>query len=89
MFTRDGPRFDGDDERSDGEERAEHTVPRLRDGQGRPKFNLKFYLLAKDGAFAGVSMWGPSKLAVTDARGSRLEECTSLYQGDPDKPAKK
>lgn len=68
---------------------AEHTVPRLRDGEGRPKFNLKFYLLAKDSAFAGVSMWGPSKLAVTDARGSRLEECASLYQGDPDKPAQK
>ncbi len=68
---------------------AEHTVPRLRDGEGRPKFNLKFYVLAKDGAYAGVSMWGPAKLAVTDARGTRREECAALYQGDPEKPAKK
>jgi N4-(beta-N-acetylglucosaminyl)-L-asparaginase len=67
---------------------ARHTVPRLRDREGRPKFNLKFYLLGKDGTFAGASLWGPAKFAVTDSRGSRLEECAALYQGDPERPAK-
>jgi N4-(beta-N-acetylglucosaminyl)-L-asparaginase len=59
---------------------AAHTVPRLRDKDSRPNFDLKFYLLAKDGAHAGVTMWGPAKFAVTDASGTRHEECTALYQ---------
>jgi N4-(beta-N-acetylglucosaminyl)-L-asparaginase len=65
---------------------AQHAVPRLRDDQGRPKFNLKFYLLAKDGTHAGATLWGPAQFAVTDERGSRLEECAALYQSDPPKP---
>ena len=63
---------------------AESTVPRLRDTQGRPNFNLKLYLLAKDGRHAGVSMWGPARFAVTDDAGTRSEECKSLYQGQPE-----
>jgi N4-(beta-N-acetylglucosaminyl)-L-asparaginase len=60
---------------------AEHTVPRLRDAEGRPDFGLKFYLMAKDGSHAGVTMWGPSKFAVTDDDGTRLEDCAFLYEG--------
>jgi N4-(beta-N-acetylglucosaminyl)-L-asparaginase len=63
---------------------AERTVPRLRTADGRPNFNLKLYLLAKDGTFAGVSMWGPAKFAVTDEKGTRHEACKFLYQGEPD-----
>jgi N4-(beta-N-acetylglucosaminyl)-L-asparaginase len=59
---------------------AAHTVPRLRDKQGRPNFDLKFYLMSKDGRHAGVSMWGPMKFAVTDKDGTRLEDCAALYQ---------
>jgi N4-(beta-N-acetylglucosaminyl)-L-asparaginase len=59
---------------------AAHTVPRLRDKQGRPNFDLKFYLLNKDGRHAGASMWGPMKFSVTDGDGTRLEDCASLYQ---------
>ena len=59
---------------------AEHTEPRLRDADGRPNFNLKFYLLSKDGSHAGVTLWGPSDFAVTDKRGTRLEKCASLYK---------
>jgi N4-(beta-N-acetylglucosaminyl)-L-asparaginase len=62
---------------------AERTVPRLRDKQGRPDFDLTFYLLAKSGEHAGVSMWGPQKLAVADKTGARLEECTTLYRRSP------
>ncbi len=60
------------------------TVKRLRDSQGRPKFQLKFYLLAKDGSYVGAAMWGPSKFAVVDDQGARLEPCVYLFQ-KPDK----
>lgn len=59
---------------------AKHAAPRLRDTDGRPNFNLKFYVLAKDGTHAGVSMWGPADFAITDKKGTRLETATSLYQ---------
>jgi len=59
---------------------AKKTAPRLRDAAGRPKFNLKFYVLAKSGSYAGVAMWGPSEFAVTDKKGTRLEKCATLYE---------
>lgn len=58
---------------------AERTPARLRDGQGRPKFGLRFYLLAKDGSHAAVSFYSPGRFAVTDANGTRLEDCVCLY----------
>jgi len=62
---------------------ASHTrEPLLKDAQGRPKFNLKFYLLAKDGRHAGTSMYGPAQFAITDTNGTRLESCRHLYQRD-------
>ncbi len=60
---------------------AEHTRRKdLLDDQGRPIFDLKFYLLDKQGRHAGVSLWGPAKFAVTDDEGTRLEECKFLYR---------
>lgn len=59
---------------------AAHTEKRLLDEKGRPNFGLKFYLLNKNGDHAGVSMWGPSTFAVTDERGTRLEDCAALYE---------
>jgi N4-(beta-N-acetylglucosaminyl)-L-asparaginase len=60
---------------------AAHTQePHLLDAEGRPNFGVKFYLLAKDGAHAGVSMWGPAEFAITDEQGTRLEKCVSLYE---------
>lgn len=59
------------------------TPPRLLDDQRRPKFDLKLYLLAKDGTHAGVSIWGPAKFAITDAQGTRREDCTPLYERSP------
>lgn len=60
---------------------ARHTKrPDLLDDQGRPNFGLKFYLLDKTGEYAGVSLWGPAKFAVTDSAGTRLEECAFLYE---------
>jgi N4-(beta-N-acetylglucosaminyl)-L-asparaginase len=59
---------------------AKTTETRLRDKDGRPDFGLSFYVMAKDGRYAGVTMWGPGKFAVTDSKGTRLEDMKSLYQ---------
>jgi N4-(beta-N-acetylglucosaminyl)-L-asparaginase len=61
---------------------ARHTTePWLLDEKGQPNFNLKLYILAKDGSHAGVSLRGPGQFAVSDERGTRLEECVVLLDG--------
>jgi N4-(beta-N-acetylglucosaminyl)-L-asparaginase len=62
---------------------VKQTPARLLDEEGRPRFDLKYFLLAKDGRHAGVSMWLPARYAVTDANGSRLEEAAGLYHRPP------
>jgi N4-(beta-N-acetylglucosaminyl)-L-asparaginase len=59
---------------------ARRTEKRLLDAEGRPAYDLKLYLLAKDGSHAGVSIWGPAEFAITDENGTRLEPCESLYK---------
>ena len=59
---------------------AAKTRPEQRDAQGRPKFNLWLYLLAKDGTRAGVTMHGPKQYAIADEKGARLEKCVALYE---------
>lgn len=60
---------------------VEHTTEsRLLGKDGRPNYGMKLYLLAKSGEYAGVSLWGPTKFAVTDADGTRLEECEYLFE---------
>jgi len=59
---------------------ADKTRADQRDGDGRPKFNLWLYLLAKDGTHAGVTMWGPKQYALADEKGARLEECAALFR---------
>jgi len=56
------------------------SEPRLLGKDGRPNFGVKFYVLAKSGNYAGVSLWGPTKFAVTDEQGTRLEECEYLFE---------
>ncbi len=59
---------------------VEHvTESHLLGKDGRPNFGLKFYVLNKSGDYAGVSLWGPTKFAVTDESGTRLEECSYLF----------
>lgn len=52
------------------------------DAQGRPTFNVNLFLLAKDGSHAGVSLQGGKQIAVVDADGARLEDCTPLLAED-------
>ena len=61
---------------------AHTTEAHLLDKMGRPNFGLKFYLLNKQGQHAGVSMYGPTKFAITDKDGTRREECAYLYKNE-------
>jgi N4-(beta-N-acetylglucosaminyl)-L-asparaginase len=63
---------------------AAQCEDRLRDERGRPAFGLKFYLVNRDGAYAGVSMWSGAEFAVADADGARLEPCDYLFARDPE-----
>jgi len=56
------------------------TEPHLLDAEGRPNFGVRFYLLAKSGEHAAVSMWGPTKYAIADENGARIEQCDYLFE---------
>ncbi|MHC4697602.1 MAG: N(4)-(beta-N-acetylglucosaminyl)-L-asparaginase [Planctomycetota bacterium] len=56
------------------------TEPRLKHPDGRPKFNVKFYALAKDGRFGAASMWSGAEFAVFANGKNRLEDCAFLYE---------
>jgi N4-(beta-N-acetylglucosaminyl)-L-asparaginase len=64
------------------------TEPRLLDERGRPRFQIQFYALAKDGRFGGAALyrgkdedraWGRS-FAVADAGGARYAPLAALYE---------
>jgi N4-(beta-N-acetylglucosaminyl)-L-asparaginase len=61
---------------------------RLLDKNGRPSFQLVFYVLNKRGEYAGVSMWGeadgkPERFAVCTEKGPELVACEPLHAGAP------
>jgi len=58
------------------------TEPYLLNEEGRPNFNVKFYLVNKKGEFAGVSMWaGPSaKYAAHDGEKNSIRDCAYLFE---------
>ncbi|MBI4468619.1 MAG: N(4)-(beta-N-acetylglucosaminyl)-L-asparaginase [Acidobacteria bacterium] len=61
---------------------------------GRPDFQISFYAVNKAGQYASASIWSgfsdrtfgiwnPARFAVTDAKGSRIEDCAYLYRRSP------
>ena len=50
---------------------------RLLDDQGRPSFGLNFYVVNKEGEFAGVSMY-PARYAVCTENGGEIRDTVSL-----------
>ncbi len=56
------------------------TEQRLVDERGRPRFDLTFYAVAKDGRYAGAAAYEGAEFAVCDERGARLERCAYLYR---------
>lgn len=63
---------------------AERTEPRLRDEQGRPAFGLRFYVVDKEGEYAGLSMWSGGKFTVHDGESSRELDFAYLYEREPE-----
>ncbi len=58
---------------------ADKSHDRERDEQGRPQFNVQLFLLNRDAAHGGASMWDYKQIAVVDAAGARLEDCKPLF----------
>jgi N4-(beta-N-acetylglucosaminyl)-L-asparaginase len=56
--------------------------PRLRDGEGRPNFNVSYYAVNKKGEYAGAAIWAGARFAVSVAGEARYEECAHLFQPD-------
>ena len=65
---------------------AANTVERrLLNARGLPNFNVRFYALNKDGAYAGVALYasGEASFAVCDQNGAREEPLEPLLEGTP------
>ena len=64
---------------------AANTVEkRLLDGEGRPKFQVSFYVLDRRGQYAGVSLYAsvggkPVSFAVCTERGPATRPCEGLF----------
>src|SRR3954451_21353694 len=58
------------------------TEKRLLDDNGRPKFDLSYYAVTKDGRYAGSSAYEGGQFAVADASGARLESAVFLFKRD-------
>ena len=56
------------------------TERRLLDDRGRPRFNLNYYAIAKDGTVGGAALYSGAKYAVADARGARLVDSAFLFR---------
>jgi N4-(beta-N-acetylglucosaminyl)-L-asparaginase len=56
------------------------TEKRLLDDRGRPKFDLNYYAVAKDGRYGSAALYEGSQFAVADAKGARLEDCAYKYK---------
>ncbi len=50
---------------------------------GRPPHQLNFYALNKNGEYAGAALFRGAQFAVTDARGSRVEDSAYLFERPP------
>jgi N4-(beta-N-acetylglucosaminyl)-L-asparaginase len=56
------------------------TERRLLDERGRPRFDLTYYAIAKDGSYGSASLYAGDRFAVADAKGARLEDSAFLYK---------
>lgn len=68
--------------------RIQHNTvdQRLLNDRGLPNFNINFYILAKSGDYAGVTMYSPEDkltFAVCDEQGPRNEKLVPLLDGKP------
>lgn len=60
---------------------VDHAKARfLKDAEGKPNFNVKFYAINKKGNFGSAAIKGPYKYCVCNADGSRHEEGAYLIK---------
>ena len=53
---------------------------RLRDGQGRPNYNVNYYAVNKDGEYGGAAIWSGARFAVCTGGESRREDSAYLFE---------
>jgi N4-(beta-N-acetylglucosaminyl)-L-asparaginase len=58
--------------------------PRLLRPDGRPRFDVKMYALAKSGAYGAASIWSGGRFAVYSAGRNRLEDAAYLFERPPE-----
>ncbi|MBC8106714.1 MAG: N(4)-(beta-N-acetylglucosaminyl)-L-asparaginase [Anaerolineae bacterium] len=58
------------------------TEKRLLDERGRPRFDLHYYAVTKDGRFGSACAYGGGKFAVADASGARVMDSAFLFKKD-------
>jgi N4-(beta-N-acetylglucosaminyl)-L-asparaginase len=65
--------------------RSNTVEARLRNERGEPNFNIRFFVLNKQGAFAGVSMYraGETRFTVCTENGAELLDLEPLLPGSP------
>jgi N4-(beta-N-acetylglucosaminyl)-L-asparaginase len=61
------------------------TESRLMDERKRPRYDLTYYAMAKDGRYGCANIYQGPQFAVADARGARLESCAYLFK-DSERP---
>ncbi|MGH7647524.1 MAG: N(4)-(beta-N-acetylglucosaminyl)-L-asparaginase [Gemmatimonadaceae bacterium] len=61
------------------------TEGRLMDEHKRPRYDLTYYAMAKDGRYGCANIYQGPQFAVADARGARLESCAYLFK-DSERP---
>lgn len=60
------------------------TDPRLLRQDGRPKFNVNYYAVAKDGRFGAAALWCHGQFAVNAGGRNRLKDSAYLWERPPD-----
>jgi N4-(beta-N-acetylglucosaminyl)-L-asparaginase len=56
------------------------TERRLLDERGRPRFDLQYYAVHKDGRYGSATLYEGGQFAVADASGARVESSAFLYK---------
>jgi N4-(beta-N-acetylglucosaminyl)-L-asparaginase len=66
--------------------RANTIETRLLNSKGNPNFNIRFFVLDKQGRHAGVAMYhaGETKFALCTERGAEAPELEPLIAGTPE-----
>jgi N4-(beta-N-acetylglucosaminyl)-L-asparaginase len=57
------------------------TERRLLDDRGRPRFDLQYFAVHKDGRYASATLYEGAHFAAADERGARVESAAYVFRG--------